>query len=589
MTTGSNPQHSGPAAWGWGSWSEAPALAAGLSEADAALARQLRAAARNPRLLHAAAALNRNDVPVAEALLREHLKEAPTDVAAIRMFAEVAARLERYQDSANLLARCLELAPAFLPARRNYGFVLHRMNRHEDALRQARILLEHDPRDSGARNLEAAALCGIGRYEEALALYAGVLADFPRQARVWLNYGHALKTVGRQEECIAAYRKSLEHEPGLGVAYYSLANLKTFRFDPADGAAMRRQLARTDLCEDDRMHLQFALGKALEDAAEYAESFAHYAQGNALRRMSLGQGCEPMSARVQRSKSLLTAEFFAARRGFGCPAPDPIFIVGLPRAGSTLLEQILSSHSAVEGTMELPDLVDMAARLMRSAAADTSASYPGVLADLTAADCRALGEEYLERTRVQRHTGARFFIDKMPNNFQYVGLIQLILPNARIIDARRHPLGCCLSAFKQHFARGQHFTYSLEELGRYYTAYVELMAHFDGTLPGRMYRVHYESLVADVDTEIRRLLQHCGLPFEESCLRYYENARAVRTASSEQVRRPLFREGLEQWRRYEPWLGPLKEALGPVLDCYPSVPPFAGRPDSVTAQAGIPT
>ena len=577
-----------PEAWGWGSPGELPTPTDDVSRADPALARQLRAAARDPTLLRAAAALNRNDIPVAESLLRGHLKQNPMDVAAIRMFAEVAARLERYQDSANLLARCLELAPAFLPARRNYGLVLHRMNRHEEALAQAQALLGHDPRDMGARNLEAAALCGIGRYEEAIGLYAGVLTDFPPQARVWLNYGHALKTVGRQGECIAAYRKSLEYEPGLGAAYFSLANLKTFRFEPVDVAEMRRQLARTDLPEDDRLHLEFALGKALEDSTEYAESFAHYAAGNALRRAALRHSCERMSARVQRSRSLLTAEFFAARRGFGCPAPDPIFIVGLPRAGSTLLEQILSSHSAVEGTMELPDIASIAARLMQSAAADPEAHYPGVLASLTAAECRALGEEYLERTRIQRHTRAPFFIDKMPNNFQYVGLIQLILPNARIIDARRHPLGCCFSAFKQHFARGQHFTYSLEDLGRYYSDYVELMAHFDAVLPGSVHRVHHESLVADLETEVRRLLEHCGLPFEEACLRYHENARAVRTASSEQVRRPIFREGVEQWRHYEPWLGPLKQALGPVLDCYPSVPAFPPRTHSVTAQSGVP-
>jgi hypothetical protein len=277
---------------------------------------------------------------------------------------------------------------------------------------------------------------------------------------------------------------------------------------------------------------------------------------------------------VRRSKALLTAEFFAARRGFGSQAQDPIFIVGLPRAGSTLLEQILSSHSSVEGTMELPDIAAIAARLMHSVADDPTASYPEVLAALTAQDCRSLGEEYLERTRIQRHTAAPFFIDKMPNNFLYVGLIQLILPNARIIDARRHPLGCCFSGFKQHFARGQNFSYGLEDLGRYYHDYVELMAHFDEVLPGRVHRVIYEALVTDIETEIHRLLEICELPFEESCLRYYENERAVRTASSEQVRKPIFREGLDQWRHYEPWLGPLRKALGPVLECYPAVPGF---------------
>lgn len=541
---------------------------------DAKIMRQVRVSAGNPRLLRAAAALNRNDIPVAETLLRQHLREYPTDVAAIRMFAEVAARLERYVDSANLLARCLELAPAFRPARNNYAMVLHRMNRHEEALEQAELLLADDPRDLGARNLKAAALCGIGRYEAAIAIYAGVLADFPRQPRLWLNYGHAMKTVGRQDECVAAYRKALEYEPGLGVAYFSLANLKTFRFTAEEIASMRQQLARTDISDDDRLHLEFALGKALEDSAEYADSFAHYAAGNALRRATVEHSPDRMSARVQRAKALLTRDFFAVRAGFGAQAADPIFIVGLPRAGSTLLEQILSSHSAVEGTMELPDLPAIVSRLIGSADADGSANYPAVLADLTAANCRALGEEYLKRTRIQRHTAAPFFIDKMPNNFQYIGLIHLILPNARIIDARRHPLGCCFSAFKQHFARGQSFTYGLEDVGRFYHDYVELMAHFDEVLPNRVHRVSYESLVADPETEVRRLLEYCGLPFEAGCLRHHENDRAVRTASSEQVRKPIFRDAVDHWRHYEPWLTPLKAALGAVLDSYPATPAF---------------
>jgi tetratricopeptide (TPR) repeat protein len=577
---------------GWRSLGDYLTVAGDAAGADAAYLRQVRASTSDPHLLRAASALNRNDVPVAEALLREHLKRFPTDVAAIRMFAEVAARLERYLDSANLLARCLELAPSFVPARRNYAMVLHRMNRHAEALAQVELLLEHDPRDPGARNLKAAVLCGIGRYEESIPLYAGVLAEFPQQARVWLNYGHALKTVGRQDASIAAYRESLRFEPNLGVAYFSLANLKTFRFETQDVAAMRLQLARPDISEDDRLHLEFALGKALEDGAEYPESFVHYAAGNALRRASLRHNADRASARVQRSKAVLTADFFTARHGFGSPAGDPIFIVGLPRAGSTLLEQILSSHSAVEGTMELPDIVAIAARLMQSRAGDRAAndlgaagdpgtasdpgaaSYPAVLGTLTAADCRALGEEYLARTRIQRHTSAPFFIDKMPNNFLYVGLIQMILPNARIIDARRHPLACCFSGFKQHFARGQNFSYGLEDIGRYYRDYVELMAHFDAVLPGRVHRVAYEALVGDIETEIRRVLDYCGLPFEEGCLRYYENDRAVRTASSEQVRKPIFRDALDQWRHYEPWLGPLKKALGPVLECYPSAPRF---------------
>jgi hypothetical protein len=331
---------------------------------------------------------------------------------------------------------------------------------------------------------------------------------------------------------------------------------------------MRTQLARTDLAEDERVHFEFAAGKAFEDAKSYDVSFQHYAQGNTLRRAQLGYDADRTSARVRRCREILTTEFFEQRRGYGAQAPDPIFIVGLPRAGSTLLEQILASHSAVEGTMELPDLISIARQL--TAASGGGTRFPESLATLSAAECRALGEQYIGQTRIQRKTGAPFFIDKMPNNFAYAGFIQLVLPNAKIIDARRHPLGCCLSVFKQHFARGQGFAYDLGDLGRYYRDYVALMSHFDTVLPGRIHRVIYETMVDNTEAEVRRLLDYCGLPFEERCLRFYDNARAVRTASSEQVRQPIFRDAMEHWRHYEPWLGPLKSALGPVLESYPA-------------------
>jgi tetratricopeptide (TPR) repeat protein len=540
--------------------------------ADAAHARHLRCSTRDPRLIEAAAALSENRIPDAEALLREHLKERPLDVAAIRMFAEVAARLERYGDSEKLLLRCLELAPGFAPARRNLATVLHRQYKDVAALAEAERLLARDARDPVARNLKAAILGGLGRYDESIELYAGILAEYPQQEKVWLNYGHALKTAGRQEEGISAYRRCIALAPRSGAAWWSLANLKTFRFTAADLEAMRALLASAELPADDRAQLHFALGKALEDAASYEESFRHYAEANRLRRGSSPYDAQRTTARLERSRRLLTREFFAARRGYGAQAADPIFIVGMPRAGSTLLEQILASHSAVEGTMELPDMISMARDL--AAKRGGPSPYPALLADLTAAECRALGEHYIERTRVQRKTQRPYFIDKMPNNFAYLGLIRLILPNARIIDARRHPLACCFSVFKQHFARGQQFAYDLGDLGCYYRDYVALMSHFDNILPGQVHRVFYERLIGDTEGEIRRLLEYCGLPFEESCLRFYENERAVRTASSEQVRQPIFRDALEQWRHFEPWLRPLQAALGPVLEAYPDVPAF---------------
>jgi tetratricopeptide (TPR) repeat protein len=544
--------------------------------ADAAYANHVKAATRDPRLLAPAAALTEGRIADAESLLREHLAGHPTDVAALRMLAEVSARLGRYTEAEQLLARCLELSPSFSAARHNYAIVLQRLGRSEDALREVDGLLATDPRNSSLRSLKAAALARLGEYERSIALYESVLEDYPGQAKLWMSLGHAVKTTGRQQRCIEVYRRSIELEPSLGEAWWSLANLKTYRFGADDVAAMRAQVVRTDLADEDRLHFHFALGKALEDAGEYAESFHHYAAGNALRRRTLNYDARETTELVNRSCRLFTPGFFAQRGGTGCPAPDPIFIVGLPRAGSTLVEQILASHPRVEGTMELPDLPslvrDLSARNRRS---DPS-RYPDVLADLNPDQLRALGERYLAQTRIQRKTAAPFFIDKMPNNWAHVGLIQLILPNARVIDARRHPLSCCFSGFKQHFARGQGFTYSLEDLGRYYSDYVRLMAHYDAVLPGRVHRVIYERMVEDTETEVRRLLEYCGLEFDERCLRFYETDRAVRTASSEQVRSPIFRDGVERWRHYAAFLGPLEQALGPVLAAYPDAPAFAG-------------
>jgi predicted Zn-dependent protease len=540
--------------------------------ADAAYARHVRASTKDPRLLAPAAALVDNRIPEAEALLREHLKAHPTDIAALRMLAEVAARLRRYAEAQALLERCLQLAPSFDAARHNYATVLNRQGKAAAALSQVEQLLAREPRNPGFRNLKAAVLANLGDYAGSAAVYAGVLDEFPHQAKVWMSYGHSLKTAGQSAAAIDAYRRAIAAQPTLGEAYWSLANLKTFRFSAADVVAMRAALTRTDLDSEDRLHFEFALGKALEDASAYAESFEHYARGNGLRRAAYPYAADRTSGFVRRARQMFTHEFFAARAGWGVASTDPIFILGLPRAGSTLLEQILASHSQVEGTMELPDMPQIARELAARGAADEQAGFFESVAALTATEVRALGERYLEGTRIFRRAGAAHFIDKMPNNWQYVGLIQLLLPQALIIDARRHPLGCALSCFKQHFARGQGFTYDLEDLGRYYRDYVALMAHFDEVLPGRVQRVIYERLVADTEAVVRRLLAGCGLPFEEACLKFYDNERAVRTASSEQVRQPIFNEAVEHWRHYQPWLQPLEDKLGSVLRAYPEVP-----------------
>ena len=529
------------------------------------LALQMAAAKQNPGLLQAGMALAENDLPTAESILRPHLKQRPTDVPAIRMMAELAARVGRYADSENLLRRTLELAPGFTAARANLATVLYKQNKAAEAIAELEQIEREGADNLGHTSLKAAALGRVGGHEEALALYQKLLDAQPNEPRLWMSYGHILKTVGQQSESVAAYRRALAIQPANGEVWWSLANLKTIRFDDDDIAAMEAGLRRSDTGKEDRFHLHFALGKALEDKGEFETSFRHYAEGNALRRTMLDYDPADHHAHVERSIALFTPEFFAARDGGGCEAPDPIFVLGMPRAGSTLIEQILSSHPAIEGTAELPDIPAIARRLDGRKVRGDASLYPECLAEISADDRRTLGEEYLERASVQRFTDRPFFIDKLPNNWGHVGLIRLILPNARIIDARRHPLACCFSNFKQHYARGQRFSYDLKETGAYYRDYVTLMRHFDLALPGFVHRVIHENLVDDPEREVRRLLDFLGLPFDPACLDFHRNPRAVRTASSEQVRRPISREGLEQWKAFEPWLDPLKDALGPVV------------------------
>jgi tetratricopeptide (TPR) repeat protein len=516
----------------------------------------------HPRLIEAAMALNENRLDIAERLLKPHLKEDPFDAAAIRMLAELAARIGRWKDAENLLRRAVELAPGWVAAKANLALVLGRMGRPAEALELMDDIFAAEPEEIGHLNLKAATLGRLGDFDEGIRIYEQVLERAPKQPRVWLSYGHMLKTVGRQADGVAAYRQALALRPELGEAWWSLANLKTVKFDEADIDAMRLALGAANLSDEDRFHLDFALGKAMHDAGRSDEAFDHYAKANALRLKSQPYAAEEITNTVDRCIARFTAEAFEGRRG-GCESHDPIFIVGMPRAGSTLLEQILSSHSLVEGTSELPDIPALAHKAGR---------YPAAALELTQAQRRELGEEYLKRAGVQRRTGRPFFIDKLPNNWLYVPLIQLILPNAKIIDARRHPLACCFSNYRQHFARGQAFTYSLEDVGRYYADYVRLMAHVDAVLPGKVHRVIYERMVDDTETEVRSLLSYCGLDFEPACLEFHKTERAVRTASSEQVRQPIYRDATDEWRAYEKHLGPLKDALGSVVDDYPNPP-----------------
>lgn len=512
----------------------------------------------HPRLIEAAMALNENRLDVAERILKPYLKEDPFDAAAIRMLAELAGRIGRWGDAENLLRRALEIAPGFNAARANLALVVGRTGRPAEALALLDEIFAIDQEDFGVTNLRAATLGRLGEFGEAIELYERLLEKTPDQPRVWLSYGHMLKTVGRQADGVAAYRRALAIEPSLGEAWWSLANLKTVKFDESDIAAMEHAQKGGNLSEADRFHLDFALGKAMHDAGRAWEAFAYYRAANALRLKSQPYDRARLSNSVDRCIEAFTAQAFAERTG-GCDAPDPIFIVGMPRAGSTLIEQILSSHSLVEGTAELPDIPALVNRI---------GAYPAAVLELDEEERRKLGSEYLKRAQVQRRTDRPFFIDKLPNNWLFVPFIQLILPNAKIIDARRHPLACCLSNFRQHFARGQPFTYDLRDLGHYYADYVRLMAHLDAVLPARVHRVIYERMVDDTETEVRSLLAYCGLEFEPQVLEFYTTDRPVRTASSEQVRQPIYRDATDEWRAYEPHLGPLKTALGDTLDSY---------------------
>ncbi len=546
------------------------------SEAESAALAAVSASIHDPDMLAAGSALASDQLAEAEALLRARLRRDASDVAAIRMLAEVAGRLGRYGDAEKLLLRALALAPGFGAARANLATVYYKQHRFADAVAMLDAELAFDPANPALANLKAAALGRIGGYDEAIGLYGELVQRFPDHARLWMSYGHMLKTVGRQADCIAAYRRALAAEAGLGEVWWSLANLKTIHFSAEERAAMAAALDAIDADDaaraDDRLHLHFALGKAWSDLADAAPAFHHYAAGNAIRAEQLDYDADETSALVDRIIATFDAAHFAAQSASGDPAADPIFILGMPRAGSTLIEQILASHSAVEGTQELPDIPALALDLgkrMRGQARQ----WPEALARLHGDELRALGSDYLRRTAVQRHSGKAHFIDKLPNNWLYVAFIRLVLPNARIIDARRHPMDCCFSNFRQHFAHGQAFSYRLTDMGRYYADYVRLMAHVDAVQPGRVHRVIHEAVLDDPEGEVRRLLAYLGLGFEEACLAFYENQRAVRTASSEQVRRPINRDGVDLWRPYTQWLGPLAEALGPVLTHYPDVPP----------------
>ncbi len=512
------------------------------------------------RSLHEA--ILRGPPQAAGGTLRAHLRQAPGDVAALRILAEIGVRGGHVAAAETLLARALELAPDYIAARHNYAVVLMMQGKFVAALKQAERLVAEEPRNVEYHTLRAQALAAIGRHEAAIAVFEALVGDgASKTANVWLGFANSLKYAGRRADSVAAYRRAIALAPGLGEAYWGLANLKNETFSAGDLAAIQVALAGRGAAAKDRVHLHYALGRALEQAGEYAESFRHYADGARLARAENGYSAEDWRAEMRRSMRFFTGAFFAAHAGMGWGDAAPIFIVGLPRAGTTLIEQILASHSAVEGTQELPEIGTIVRAVGGSFNLGAGSRFPEALGEMSAEEIAALGARYIGNTRVFRSTGRPFFIDKMPANWAYVGLIRTILPNARIIDARRHPMASCFSAFKQLFGSGATYSYDLRDLGMYYNDYLDMMAHMDAVQPGRIHRVIYENMVEDTEQEIRALLAYCGLAFEPACLRFWESTRAVSTPSAEQVRQPIFREGLTQWQNYAPWLSELVEAL----------------------------
>jgi len=535
---------------------------AAQAEAHVATLKQLPA-----EVVAATALFSDGELAPAEQLTRAFLLKHGHHIEAMRLLARIGIAREVLDDAQLLLEGVLELAPDYHAARYDYVQVLIERHLHQQAQAEVQKLLAVDPANRNYRTVYALTCVGLGQHERAIELYRELLAGAEQPAELHLSIAHSLKTLGSQAEAIAEYRAAAAMRSGFGDAYWSLANLKTYRFEPAELAQMRAAEAAPTTAAVDRYHLCFALGKALEDELQYEKSFEYYARGNALKRAASRYRPELIELNTHLQIEVCTRELFARHAGTGARASDPILIVGLPRSGSTLIEQILASHPEVEGTHELADIPRIVVDIRGRDADTDNPRYPAALAQMSAADFQRLGEKYLSDTRVYR-SGKPRFIDKMPNNFRHIGLIHLMLPNAKIIDARREPMACCFGNFKQLFAAGQEFTYSFEDIARYYRTYLELMRHWNAVLPGRVLRVQHEDLVDDLEGNVRRILDYCELEFEPACIEFYKTERSVRTASSEQVRQPLYREGLEQWRHYEPWLGPLRAMLGDALARY---------------------
>lgn len=532
-----------------------------VEEAQQAAAQSMRLKSLPRELLAVTNHIHEGRIFRAEEIARAYLLKHPKDVEGMRLLADIGSHLGVHEDADFLLETAIELAPDNLQLRIDHIQVLRKRQKFAAAQEQAKALLDRDTDSPVFQSLFAIESMQAGDYEAALAMFDRVLEKLPRDPATLTSRGHALKTYGKSDEAVASYKAAIAADPQHGDAWYALANLKTYTFDDAEIAAMQTAQSSNKLSLMARVHIAFALGKAFEDRKDFSSAFENYNQGNALKRQQTRYTTEQMHEEFAAQKTFFSPAIIAAQSDKGCTAPDPIFIVGLPRAGSTLIEQILASHSQVDGTLELPNILSLAHRLRGRKQVTERDRYPRILGDMPAADLTALGQDYIDNTQIHRQ-GAPFFTDKMPNNFRHIGMIHLILPNAKIIDARRDPMDCCWSGFKQLFAEGQEFTYGLEDIGHYYNAYVDLMNHWNSILPeGRILCVQHEDVLDDVEGQVRRILDYCGLSFEQACVDFHQTNRAVRTASSEQVRQPINRGGQDRWKPFELYLDALKSIL----------------------------
>jgi tetratricopeptide (TPR) repeat protein len=527
---------------------------------------------RDPKLVEAAEALEKGQGPEAKRIAEKFLAKHPRNPDALNIMAEIASRTGNAREAEAYLTQCVRWAPDHQAYRYNYVLALTERNKLKGALTETEILLAKSPQSPLFRCLKGHLLNKTRQYAEAADLFRELTVEYPNSSEVWLGFGNALRSLGgHSDEVTSCLRKVTGFDPACTGAWWGLASMKTYRLTEEDVQIMEEQLAKPAVDATSRIDLYYALGKACDDIKQFEKSFRYYSKGNAIRRVGLDYNPDSTTAMVSRARAVFTPELFRERTQAGCPSEEPIFVVSLQRSGSTLTEQILGSHSQIEGAGELQTMIQLVgADVMPK----TGPDYPNGTDRLTPDELRSLGEKYLERSRIHLKQGKPFFVDKNCYNLWQVGLIHLMLPNAKIIDVRRHPIAACWANFTISFSHAPPLSYKLTDIGRFYHDYVRLMAHFDRVMPGKIHRVIYENLVADLEGEVRRMLDFLELPFEQGCLEYYKSDRAFNSFSNEQVRRPIFKDGVERWRSYEPWFGPLKAALGPVLDAYPEVPEF---------------